>query len=128
MGRFDRRIGQGQRDNPLNHLGAKGRDTRRTRLVAEKAIDAFLHEPLSPTPDTGLGLLGPTHDFRRAHAVGAQENDGRPPHMFLGGIAVPDRPFKTKAVSGLTVNDIPVRMCQTRTCAILWASQNRLFC
>ncbi len=96
MGRFDGRVGQRQRHHPLGHFGAQGRDARRARLVAEKAIDAFLHEPLLPAPDTGLRLACPAHDLRRADAVRAQKNDGRPPHMLLGGIAISDHPFETK--------------------------------
>ena len=98
MGRFDWRIGQRQSDHPLGHLGAQGRNARRPRLVAEKAIHALFHKPLLPAPDTGLGLAGPTHNCRCADTVGAQQNDCRPPHMFLGGIAIPDLPFETKPV------------------------------
>jgi len=57
------------------------------------ADPAFFHKPLLPAPNTSLGLVGLTHDFRRADTVGAQKNDGRPPHMFLGGIAVLNRSF-----------------------------------
>ena len=109
MGRLDRRVCQRQRHHPLGHFGPQRRDTRRTRLVAKKAINAFFHKPLLPAPNTRLGLVGPTHDFRRADTVGAQKNDGRPPHMFLGGIAVPDRSFEADTVSGTH--------CEGYTCA-----------
>lgn len=99
MGRLDRRVGQRQCHHPLGHFGPQRRDARRARLVAKKTINAFFHKPLLPAPNTRLGLVGPTHDFRRADTVGAQKNDGRPPHMFLGGIAVPDRSFEAKTVS-----------------------------
>ena len=109
MGRLDRRVGQRQRHHPLGHFGPQRRDARRARLVAKKAINAFFHKPLLPAPNTRLGLVGPTHDFRRADTVGAQKNDGRPPHMFLGGIAVPDRSFEAKTVSRTH--------CEGNTCA-----------
>ena len=80
--------------------GAQGRDARRPRFVTQKAIDAFFHEPLLPAPDAGLRFARPAHDLVRSDAVRAQKDDGRPPHMFLGGAAVLDHSFKTKAVGG----------------------------
>jgi len=53
-----------------------------------------------PAPDAGLRLACPAHDLCRADAVRAQQDDGRPPHMLLGGIAVPDHAFKTEAILG----------------------------
>ena len=108
--------------------GLKQRDARRPRFVTQKAIDAFLHEPLLPAPDAGLRFARPAHDLVRSDAVRAQEDDRRPPHMFLGGVAVPDRAFKATAVGRkLTVKDIPVRMRQTRKSARGWESLIGLF-
>ena len=98
MGRLDGRVRQRQRHHALGHFGAQGRDARRARFVTEKAIDAFLHEPLLPAPDPGLRLARPAHDLVRSDAVRAQKDDCRPPHMLLGGVAVPDHSFKTMAV------------------------------
>ena len=97
MGRLDRR--DGQRHHLVDRFGPQRWDARRTRLVGKNAINAFFHKPLLPAPNTRLGHVGPTHDFHRADTVSAQKYDGRPPHMFLGGIAVPDRSFEAKAVS-----------------------------
>jgi len=101
MGRLDERVGQRQRNHPLGHFGTQGRNARRARLVAENAVNAFLHEPFLPAPDAGLRLVCPAHDRRRAGAIRAQQYDGSPPHMFLGGIAVPYHPFKTTAVGAI---------------------------
>ena len=93
MGRFDGRVCQRQRRHALDHVGAKRRDARRPRFVTQKAVDAFLHEPLLPAPDAGLRFARPAHDLVRSDAVRTQEDDSRPPHMFLSGVAVPDRAF-----------------------------------
>ena len=100
VGRLDGRVVQRQRHHPLGHLGTQGRNPRRARLVTQKPVDAFLHEPLLPAPDAGLRLARPAHDLRRADAVRAQQNNGRPPHMLLGGIAVPHHAFETDAILG----------------------------
>ena len=100
MGRLDGRVRQRQRHHALGDFGAQGRNARRARFVAEKTIDAFFHEPLLPAPHAGLRFARPAHDLMRSNAVRAQKDDGRPPHMFLGGAAVPDNPFKAKAVGG----------------------------
>ena len=104
MGRLDGRVRQRQRHHALGHFGAQGRDARRAGLVAEKAINAFFHEAFLPAPDAGLRLTCSAHDLVRSDAVRTQKDDGRPPHMFLGGAAVPDHSFKTKAVGGADCN------------------------
>lgn len=98
MGRLDGRVRQRQHHHAFGHFGPQGWDARRARFVTEKAIDAFLHEPLLPAPDAGLRCARPAHDLVRSDAVRAQKNDCRLPHMLLGGIALPDHSFKTKAV------------------------------
>ena len=100
MGRLDGRVGQRQRRHALGHFRAQGRNARRARFVTEKTINAFFHEPFLPAPDAGLRLARPAHDLVGSDAVGTQEDDGRPPHMFLGGTAIPDHSFKTKALGG----------------------------
>jgi len=98
MGRLDGRVGQCQRHHALGRVGGQGRNARRARLVSQKAINAFFHEPLLPAPDAGFRLARSAHDLVRSDASCAQQDDGRPPHMFLGGAAVPDHSFKTEAV------------------------------
>ncbi len=96
VGHFAGRIGQ--RHRPLGHFWTQGRDARRAGLVAEKAINAFFHEAFLPASDAGLRLARPTHNLRCADTVGAQEDDCRPPHMFLGGIVVPNHRVKSTAI------------------------------
>ena len=98
MGRLDGRVRQRQGDDAFGHVGGQGRDARWARFVTQKAINAFCHEPLLPAPDAGLRFARPAHDLMRSNTVRAQKDDGRPPHMFLGGTAVPDNSFKTMAV------------------------------
>jgi chromosome segregation and condensation protein ScpB len=51
--------------------------------VAKQSIDAFLHEPLLPGSDTGLGLVGLGHDCRGAQIIAAQKDNARAPDMLL---------------------------------------------
>jgi hypothetical protein len=73
------------------------RDARGPRLVVQEAVDAFLHEPFLPAPDASLRLAGPAHDLVGADTVGAQEDDRRPPIVFLRGVTVPGDRFKSVA-------------------------------
>jgi len=65
------------------------------------------------TPDTADCAFADArhrgHYYPRADAVSTQKNDGRPSHMFLGGIAVPDRSFEAKTVN--------TTHCEGYTCA-----------
>ena len=118
-----------QRHHALGHLGPERRDARGPRLVAQQPVDAFLHEALLPAPHAGLRLAGPPHDLDGADAVGAQQDDLRPPDVLLRGVAVPDERLKSAARSdGETVKEIPVRMRQTRTATETEESQSGLFC
>ena len=100
MGRLGVRVRQRQCHDAVGHVGGQGRNARRARFVPQKAINAFFHETLLPTPDAGLRFTSPAHDLMRSNAVRAEKNDGRPPHMFLGGATVLDNPFKTKTIRG----------------------------
>ena len=68
--------------------------------VSEKAVNAFLHEPFLPAPDTRFRLSGPAHNLSGSDTFGAQEDDSRPPLLFLGGITVPNHLIKATAVGG----------------------------
>lgn len=117
MGCLERRVTLGQRHHALGYLGTQGRDPRRPRLVAQKPVDAVGHEPLLPAPDAGLRLAGPAHDRVRAEPIGAEKDDGCPPHVFLGGVAVADNAFKTKPVGRIK--------CDRDSCTHLKDSQMR---
>ncbi len=97
VGRLGRRIGERQRHHALGHLRAERGDARGPRLVAQEAVDAFLHEPFLPAPDTSLRLAGPTHDVVGADAIGAEQYDGRAPNVFLRGVAVSGHRFEAAA-------------------------------
>ena len=100
VGRLERR----GLERPADDLGdARRRDRRlagRTRPVAQKTIDAFLHEPLLPAPHAGLGLAGLGHDRRGAKAVAAQKHDPRPPDMLLRALGVRDNRAQSLTVAG----------------------------
>ena len=85
----------------LGHLvGRRRRNAGRPGLVTQKAIDAFLHEPLLPAPDTGLRLARRRHDRGGAEPGVAQENDPGPPDMLLGAVAIRDDRFQSLTVAG----------------------------
>ncbi len=100
MGRLHGRVRQRQGHDALGHIGGQGRNAGRACFVTQKAINAFFHEPLLPAPNAGFRFARPAHDLVGSHAVRAKKDDGRPPHMFLSGAAVPYNAFKTKAVGG----------------------------
>jgi len=80
------------------YFRAQGRNARRARFVPEKAINAFSHEAFLPTPGAGLRLARPAHNPVGSDVVCTKEDDSCPPHMFLGGTAIPDHSFKSKAL------------------------------
>jgi hypothetical protein len=53
--RLKGRIFQCQGDNPRGDLVSQSIGPRGPRLVAKKAVEAFLPEPPPPAPDAGLG-------------------------------------------------------------------------
>jgi hypothetical protein len=55
----------------------------RAGFVAQKTIDAFVHEALLPAPDAGLRLACRFHNRRGAKALVAQQYDTRTPDMLL---------------------------------------------
>ena len=93
-----RRTGQRQRHNVLGHLGLKRWNARGSRLVAQKAIDAFGGKALLPAPDAGLGLARASHDLGRADIIGAQQNDLGTPDMLLRRITICDQRPQTRAI------------------------------
>ena len=77
-----------------NDLGDTIRRNRsmagRAGLIAKKSVDTFMHEPLLPTPDTGLGLARLGHYRRCATALAAQLDDASSPYMLLQALGVRD--------------------------------------
>ena len=57
----------------------------RPRLVAQKALHAFLHEPCLPAPDRGLRRAGRRHDTVLAVAVGVQKHNPSPHYARRSG-------------------------------------------
>jgi len=70
------------------------RHAGRSRLVAQKACDALLHEPRLPAPDRGLRRAGRGHDAVRPDPVGAQQHDPGAPDMLLRRVAIRDQRLK----------------------------------
>ena len=56
-------VGQCQGDHPLGDVRPERLDPRGARLVAQQAVDAFLHEAFLPAPHASFGGAGPTHDL-----------------------------------------------------------------
>ena len=95
---FLRRWLQRQRHDLLDQRGRQRGNAGGTGLVAQQAIDAFLHEPLLPAPHAGLGFPGRSHDRLSAFAPGGQQNDPSAPHMLLGCATRRDNRFKPLTV------------------------------
>ena len=91
---------QRQLDDFVDHRLIERGDPRRPALVPEQAIDALSHEALLPAPHAGFRLCGGGHDRTGTEALIAQENDPRPPNMFLGRTARRNDRFKSRPVRG----------------------------
>ena len=72
-----------QADNLCHALGGHGCLAGGTGLVAQQAIDAFVHEAFLPTPHAGLRLARRRHDGRGAKTVAAEQHDTGSPNMLL---------------------------------------------
>src|SRR5215471_10593878 len=68
--------------------------------VAQQAGHPLAHEPLLPTPHTGLGDPGAAHDLRRATAFRRRQDDPRPPDMLLWAVAIRHNRRQSLAVRG----------------------------
>jgi len=99
VGRFVRWRFLRQADDLRDALRRDRRLARRTGLVANQAIDALVHEPLLPAPDTGLGLAGLGHDRRGAEARAAQKDDTCPPDVLLRAFGVRDDRLQTLMIA-----------------------------
>ena len=75
-------------DHARLNLGPKRRNARRTGLVAQQAGHTFGHKSLLPPPDRGLARARAPGEFHGAAAVNGQQDDLRPPDMFLRAVAV----------------------------------------
>lgn len=83
MGGFVTRSFECQRHNLVNQSGVEWRDVRWLGLVAQQTLDTLGHEALLSASHAGLGLRGGGHDRTGTEALIAQENDPRPPNMFV---------------------------------------------
>ena len=101
VGRLCWRVGLGERHDALGDVRPQRPDARRPRLVAQKAVIAFLHEALLPAPDTGLRFASPAYNLIGANTVRAQQDDLSPPDMLVWGVAIPREHLQTAAISGL---------------------------
>src|SRR4051812_13856708 len=92
-------VDERQGHHALDHRGAERCNPRGPRLVAQKAVEPFLHEAFLPTPDTGLRLPRPTHDLDGAEPFGGQQDDRRSPSMLLWSVAALDEGLKPTPIS-----------------------------
>ena len=107
MGRFARRLGKRQIDDALDAVGGQWRLAGRTRLIAQKTLDAFAHEAFLPAPDDRLRQPRPPHDLHCATAVGGRQDNASARRMFLQAVTIPDDPLETAAIFGVTSKSIP---------------------
>ena len=92
--RLARRRAKRPFDQPRRNRDRDRRPAGLSRLVAQQAVDARLHEAPLPAPDAGLGHAGPAHDLHRAAAFGRGEDDPCPPDMLLGAVPIGQNGFQ----------------------------------
>ena len=56
VGRFDGRIGAGERDHTLGYIRSEWWNTRGSCFIAQEAVVTSLHEAFLPAPHAGLRL------------------------------------------------------------------------
>ena len=100
MGHLMQRVALGQCYHALGQLGPQGKDPQGRRLVTQKTVDAVGYEALLPAPGASLLFAGSAHARVRAEPGGAEKNDGRAPHAFLGSVAVTDNHHQAVTVLG----------------------------
>jgi hypothetical protein len=80
------------------------------------------HKALLPAPDGILAGAAAAHDLGRATAIGGQQNDARPPNMFLRTVSLCQNGFQLGAGLAVTLTAIPLSMQQNRMPACSWES------
>ena len=103
-----RRAGEGRLHDARLHLGAQRWQAWRPGLVTQQARDTLGHKPLLPAPDGSFAGTAAQHNRRRAVAVGGQQNDPRPPDMFLQAVPVRHHRFQFRPVLGSNSNCDPI--------------------
>src|SRR3984893_5837086 len=79
----------GQRHGQSSRPAGAG-DAPGPGLLAGEPGDTLMHEALLPAPNHGFALANSAHDGGRACALSGQNNDSRPPDVFLWAVAIPD--------------------------------------
>ena len=105
VGRRGGWVGQSESDDTLVHRGTERRDTRAPRLIAQQAVITLLGEAFLPAPHAGLRLAGPAHDLVGAEPIGAEQDNLRPPHMLLCGVAISREHLQSATVGTTNVDD-----------------------
>ena len=95
---FAGRVGQRQVDHALDGRGGQRRLAGLARLVAQQAIDAFLHEALLPPPDHRLGQPRAAHDLGGPASVGGGDDHPSAGRVLLPGVAIRDDRFEANAI------------------------------
>lgn len=90
--------GERQIDDTPDRFGRQRGLARRSGLVAQETVYAFVHEPLLPAPDDRLRQAGAAHDLQRPAALGCRQDHPGAGRMLLRGIAAPGDPFETDAI------------------------------
>lgn len=126
VGCLDRWVRKRQVDYPLGNFRPTRLDPGGASLVAQQAVDTFLHKALLPAPDEGLRGADPAHDLGGAGAIGAQQHDNCPPDVFLSRVPVTGDILKAPLPVGVGKSDV-VRMPQPRMHAGQKESQIGLF-
>jgi hypothetical protein len=118
----------GGRHDSLGHLLAARRKARGVALVAQKAVDALLHEPLPPAPETVLDLpvcrmiaLVPTPSALSSTIAARQT-------CFCGALRSLVMASSRARSERVTEMEIPVRMRQARTPTAPRESEPGLLC
>jgi len=87
---------------PADHVGdffvRKLRNARRSGLVAQQTVHAFVDVALLPAPDRDLAEPGPPPDLVGADPITGQQHYLRPPDVLLRAVAVGDDRCQSRTI------------------------------
>ena len=115
----------GQLNHPIDGFGGQRRQARGPGLVPGQTRHSLLHKALLPAPHHGLAFADRAHDRHRAEAVGAQQDDPRPPYVLLRAVAIPDDrlqapPIRRRNLDADPLAHVPKSHSRRRRTTTIW--------
>jgi hypothetical protein len=126
MRRLARRRPKRRRHDLLGDRRRQRGNARQPRLVAQQTVDAGLHEPLLPAPDSGLGHARQPHDGRRGVSGGGQQHHAGAANVLLLAVTVGVHCKQPLTIFRPDVNGDPSAHAHDSFAASRWGNPKRI--